>query len=276
MQGFAKNRGFSLVELSVVLVLIGIALGAVLKGEELIMNARIKSVISEVQGLSSAYNRFYEKYQQMPGDDAVATSEIPGCTAENNCANGNGDFHIGMFLASGDDDTTPWFWWDQTGYATIVGGGGFMGNFEMGMEEASQYWKHLVLSQFIVGVSPSAPLEPVAWGVTHPKASLDSAGYQVFYLNRPNATGHFLRLQKAVSGWDPMTPDGRKPMMSISPKWAYVIDRKIDDGYSGETGKVWATGISRPDGTTYCENTDYLQDMALTTEDVCLLMFKLD
>jgi len=64
-----RARGFTLVELAIVLVIIGIILGAVLKGQELIFNAKVKRLQSQVRELIAAYYTYYDKYGRYPGDN---------------------------------------------------------------------------------------------------------------------------------------------------------------------------------------------------------------
>ena len=63
-----KTRGFTLVELAIVLVIIGIILGAILKGTELINNAKVKRLQNDLRGLEAAIWTFYDRTGRMPGD----------------------------------------------------------------------------------------------------------------------------------------------------------------------------------------------------------------
>jgi prepilin-type N-terminal cleavage/methylation domain-containing protein len=63
-----KTRGFTLVELAIVLVIIGIILGAILKGQELINNAKVKRLQNDLRGLEAAIWTFYDRTGRMPGD----------------------------------------------------------------------------------------------------------------------------------------------------------------------------------------------------------------
>lgn len=68
MKYLRSNKGFTLVELAIVLVIIGIILGAVLKGQELINNAKAKRVINDTKGLVALAYTFYDRYGRFPGD----------------------------------------------------------------------------------------------------------------------------------------------------------------------------------------------------------------
>ena len=74
LRGSRKGQsGFTLVEIAIVLVIIGLLLGGVLKGQELIENAKIKNLKNDYQGIAAAYYGYQDRYNQIPGDDSRAT-----------------------------------------------------------------------------------------------------------------------------------------------------------------------------------------------------------
>lgn len=82
------NRcGFTLVEVAIVLVIIGLMLGGVFKGQALIDNARVRSMTTEVTGIQSAWLSFQERYRSIPGDFAKAGTQIDSAAVP---GNGNG------------------------------------------------------------------------------------------------------------------------------------------------------------------------------------------
>jgi len=92
------QKGFTLIEIAIVLVIIGLLLGGVLKGQELINAARVRNIASQLDGVKIAYLGFQDRYRAYPGDvpNATSTTQIPGsppgCTAGNGtCANGKID-----------------------------------------------------------------------------------------------------------------------------------------------------------------------------------------
>lgn len=82
------SSGFTLIELSLVIVIIGILLGSIMKGQEMIKNARIKRFYSEARTLSEAIYTYYDKYSFYPGDDPQSYAKWPSLTAS---ANGDGN-----------------------------------------------------------------------------------------------------------------------------------------------------------------------------------------
>src|SRR5580765_3017426 len=67
-----SQKGFTLVEIAIVLVIIGLLLGGILKGQEMITQAKIKNVIADVTGVSAAMYGYQDRYRALPGDDKGA------------------------------------------------------------------------------------------------------------------------------------------------------------------------------------------------------------
>lgn len=88
----ARQAGFTLVEIAIVLVIIGLLLGGVLKGQSLIDSARVKNIIQQSTSLTSAVNAYQDKFRALPGDDLQGTTHAPGATG-----NGNGDGQIAEY-----------------------------------------------------------------------------------------------------------------------------------------------------------------------------------
>src|SRR5262245_21536687 len=98
-----RNQGFTLVEIAIVLVIIGLLLGGILKGQEMITQAKIKNVIADMSGVSAAMYGYQDRYKALPGDDAKAERWTGG-------VKGDGDGIIeGKYLAGGAAETAH-FW----------------------------------------------------------------------------------------------------------------------------------------------------------------------
>lgn len=69
-----RQSGFTLIEIAIVLVIIGLLLGGILKGQELITQARIRNVSNDFQSMTAAINLYQDRYRALPGDDAGAAA----------------------------------------------------------------------------------------------------------------------------------------------------------------------------------------------------------
>ena len=87
-----KQSGFTLVEIAIVLVIVGLLLGAVLKGQELIFNSKVKATFNLSREISAAVYGYQDRYKQLPGDDSLAATRFPGAAPLPR--NGNSDGYI--------------------------------------------------------------------------------------------------------------------------------------------------------------------------------------
>lgn len=120
----SQQRGFTLVEIAIVLVVIGLLLGAILKGQELIENSRVKNAVNEVNGIKAAHNAYLDRFKRLPGDDgplATLTARGGNWTGVTAAGNNNGVIAI-------------------TAGQTFTAGG-----------EAGAYFQHLRASGYLTG-----------------------------------------------------------------------------------------------------------------------------
>lgn len=123
-----QQSGFTLVEIAIVLVIIGLLLGGILKGQELIENSRVTNAVNDINGTKAAAYAYVDRYKQLPGDDAGAVAARGTSWGSVTAGNGNGVF--------GNTNQTPF------------GGTG----------EPIQFWQHLRAAGFVNG-------DPAASGV---------------------------------------------------------------------------------------------------------------
>ena len=123
------QKGFTLVEIAIVLVIIGLLLGGILKGQEMITQAKIKNAVADFSGISAAYYGYQDRYRALPCAAPNAGTRWAGA------GSGDGDGVVkGAYNAScptAVDTTTPvsatpesCLWWDDLRRAGFVAGNG--------------------------------------------------------------------------------------------------------------------------------------------------------
>ena len=115
-----RKQGFTLAEIAIVLVIIGLLIGGVLKGQEMITNAKVSKVENDFKGITAAILAYQDRYGVLPGDDPAAATRFPGTWSA--ADNGNGD-------------------------GTIQGAW----NSTVNTQESRKVWKHLRGAGFIKG-----------------------------------------------------------------------------------------------------------------------------
>ena len=106
MSSRARQSGFTLVEIAIVLVIIGLLLGGILKGQEMITQAKIKNLINDFNGLSAAMYSYQDRYRALPGDELNATT-VARWGAAAFGGDGNGTFIRGTTAAATDVYNNP-------------------------------------------------------------------------------------------------------------------------------------------------------------------------
>ena len=229
---FMRRDAFTLVELSIVLVILGLLVGGVLTGQSLIRAAELRAVTREEMNYATAAQTFRDKYFAIPGDMPNATSFWGSSTV-----NGNGD---GVISASSAGASAEIF----------------------------QFWNQLALAGLIegsyTGITGSGGPYHTIIGTNVPKSHMSNGGWFAYtqsgsyYAGDGNLYaadyGSYLEFGANYPNSNPNNP-------LLKPEEAWNIDTKIDDGKPG-TGKVIAiywnnacgTGGSGPSDTASVYN----------------------
>ena len=115
-----SERGFTLVEIAIVLVIIGLLIGGVLKGREMITNAKIKRIENDFAGIAAAIYAYQDRYGVLPGDDPAAASRFSGTWAASDNGNGNGNISGGWSTQNNGQEARK-IWKHLRGAGLIAG-----------------------------------------------------------------------------------------------------------------------------------------------------------
>jgi prepilin-type N-terminal cleavage/methylation domain-containing protein len=120
----SKQSGFTLIEIAIVLVIIGLLLGGVLKGQELITSARVRNLISQQDGIKAAFFGFQDRFRAYPGDYASAHTTLK-CPTGSSCLIGNGNgivqnnaaiITVGTVTSEAREDVLAWMHLASAGF----------------------------------------------------------------------------------------------------------------------------------------------------------------
>lgn len=261
MAHYDKSHGFSLVELSIVLVILGLLVGGILAGQSLIRAAELRSVSTEYQRYITASYAFRDKYFALPGDfrDATrfwlrenTTNCITNSSATTNTAGGCDGDGNGSISSSGPVS---------------------------GASEQFQFWQHLALAGLIEGTysgrnSPTLVGEGVV-GTNRPRARFSTeTGWNALVQSTVGANhalwsnnnyGNSLWLAGDYTG---LSTPYRNVM---KPEDAWNIDTKLDDGLP-QQGKIWAVHWDTCTNAASAAAINGTYDLQVTT-NACALIF---
>lgn len=235
--------GFSLVELSIVLVILGLLTGGILAGQSLIRASEIRSVSTDMQSYITAIQTFRDKYRALPGDMTNAVSFWGQMT---NC---------GVASPSG------------TGTQTCNGDGSGTLNAASAASRTGErfgFWQHLasagLISGSYTGIASASDNDSATAGTNVPASKINSA---VWYATTWNTAGNAINFawnyeNHLVFGAPFANGNGG---VAISTEEAWGLDSKLDDGMPAR-GFIFAT--ARDTCTNSTSATDYASTYLLT------------
>lgn len=243
MKKQVKN-GFSLVELAIVIVIIGLLIAVLSGASSLIRSSRISSVISDVQGFKTAVNAFQKTYYTLPGDLTNSSS----------------------------------LWTTGTGSGQVIAACANNGDGDRRIENANgpEYlcaWQHLALGGFIPGTytgTENGATPKVTGGTNAPESKVEGATYIMIYFDS-TAMGWTIPKDANYVVFGSNGDASTLARTAITVNEAWTIDSKADDGVAS-TGDILGNGASAASGT--CVNTAATKDYSFaTTTKVCGLAF---
>jgi prepilin-type N-terminal cleavage/methylation domain-containing protein len=260
--------GFTLIEMAIVLVIIGLIVGGVLVGRDLIYAAEVRSFVTQIEKYNTEAVTFYGKYNCLPGDCSQPQAQFYGLTSGDIGSNGASPKLTGF-------DSCGGYAGDGNGIVGMSGSAGITG---CGDAEMVLFWQHLKDA----GLFADAPSHICFEGVANKPSGFNTAMVPAIKFNAPSVGGqgavtifpgpltsasginvmngsHLFWLTAAMGGG----ADGPSPGAAVlAPARAYAIDRKIDDSYpltgtvqaAGDVDNGGPTAPSVGTGTTYCVN----------------------
>ena len=234
MRLFPSTRlmgGFTLIELSIVLVIIGLIVGGVLVGQDLINAAGIRATISQIEKYNAAANTFRGKYGYLPGDIPNPVAGQYGFSAGTGAGQGDGNgvlegkFTGGQGALCGE----PQMFWPDLSFANMVDGGFSNNQIACGSFTLTQLQ--------IIGYLPTAKIGQGSY------IYVWSGGWGLLAMHNfgtPNDRTNYFGLS-GVIGTSGIPGYGGEPFAtpSLTVQQAYNIDSKMDDGLP-QTGRVLA------------------------------------
>lgn len=264
------KNGFSLVELSIVLVILGLLVGGILAGKSLIRAAELRSAVAEYGRYYTAAKTFRDKYFAVPGDFSDASRFWGRMNSNADCATNSSASVASTGACDGDGGgTLPW---TNSGAVSTA-------------QEMHQFWRHLNLAGLIEGnysglAGPTLNSADVVPGTNSPISKLGNAGWGAGQLVCGSGAACYATLT-SVSAYPPylmlgarVTTGGNVPKNpAMKPEESWNIDTKLDDGLPA-SGRViaywgWVNGC-----TTSATNTDATGTYNLASSTIsCSLFF---
>jgi prepilin-type N-terminal cleavage/methylation domain-containing protein len=225
------QKGFTLIELAIVLVIVALITGGILTGKSMLTSSKLRNVAIYANQYITAIDDFHQKYDAFPGDMPNATAiwgrADGGAPISSNCATPATD------IDAADSDATCNGDGDQT-----------IGRVAGQTYEIFRAWQHLKSAGFIsgefTGIAGGAGASQSLVGVNVPKGEIGQSGYDISYLDDAALpAGYFtgLSYRHVVHYGLQVAGNNLARGAAISAADASNIDAKVDDGKPA-TGKL--------------------------------------
>lgn len=249
MAKFAHHqRGFTLIEMSIVLVIIGLIVGGILKGQELIESSRQKNFISQIDRIKAGTTTFVDRFRAIPGDYSRIT-QLPNSGL---LEPGNDNGVVGAVTTTNATVMTP-----------VVSD----------TAENVEFFNHMLAAQLISGGSVVDTAPTCFAGLCDAQSPLPASAFPRSGLNLVYGTHGTVQPKQThwlvASRWTTAAPATGTAI--LSPERAYQIDNKYDDGLP-HTGNIRSDNGGNDCGTD-AANTTY---GATTTTVACTLTVALE
>lgn len=229
------ERGFTLVELAIVLVIIGLLITGLLKGAELISNARVKATIGQIRSLDAATTTFRDNYRFLPGDLPNVRTRLPNCAAGTPC--GESEANAGT-TTRGDGRI------NQAAVNTAAGAAF--------ADENKGFFQHLAVADLISGININAGATS-SYGDGLLETSLGRSGYGMGYHAGgvlPAQTGAVAAVPGHYLSSRSSSADAVGANSQLRPLDVQQMDLKLDDG-APNSGTLRGAGATCANGVLY-------------------------
>jgi prepilin-type N-terminal cleavage/methylation domain-containing protein len=261
------RNAFSLVELSIVLVILGLLTGGILTGQSLIRASELRAVGTEYQRYVAATNTFRDKYFALPGDMRNATAFWGRLNGNADCVTNSGAAVATPGTCDGNGGGT-------IDFASAAGASG----------EMFQFWRQLALAGMIEGtysgLAGAAAAGDHVLGTNAPRSRMANTGWGVWPLGNYAGDGATYAYDYGnMFGFGVQVATAWPLTAALKPEEAWNIDTKLDDGRPG-AGRILPrdnagfAGAAADKCTTSANNTDYAGSYNLSNSNVaCPLHF---
>lgn len=242
-----KKKGFTLIELSVVIVIIGLIVAGIVGGQNLVKQAKLKTIASEFQKLEIAMNTFQLEYNHLPGDIPNANSYWTGCNSGASASECNGDGNRKIEWTNGSDSD----------------------------RESVRVYQHLSLAGLLNGNYSGVYAPPYGSNIWYVSTTgLGAFGIQTLNNNNVFKTGTTVEEKNLMIWFGSNKATIWDSALTVS--HAQNLDKKMDDGVANKGKFIGQSGLDVASGTCSAHGSvdggaDYNSSNLSSDTKYCLL-----